>query len=70
MLRVGEILQKAQPYLNYFSEVKLKEIADELQIEESVILGILQHKGHVDYRKMNKYKKKVLPLIPKELVMG
>lgn len=70
MLRVDEILQKAQPYLNYFSEVKLKEIADELQIEESVILGVLQYKGHVDYRKLNKYKKKVLPLIPKELVMG
>lgn len=70
MLRVGEIFQKAQPYLNYFSEIKLKEIADELQIEESVILGVLQYKGHVDYRKLNKYKKKVLPLIPKELVMG
>ncbi|MBN2863025.1 MAG: HigA family addiction module antidote protein [Bacteroidales bacterium] len=70
MLRVGEILRKAQPYLNYFSEVKLKEIAEELQIEESVILGVLQHKGHVDYRKLNKYKEKVLPLIPKELVMG
>jgi HTH-type transcriptional regulator / antitoxin HigA len=70
MLRVGEILQKSQPYLNYFSEVKLKKITDELQIEESVILGVLQHKGHVDYRKLNKYKKKVLPLIPEELVMG
>lgn len=70
MLRVNEIIQKSQPYLNYFSEVKLKKIADELQIEESVILGVLQHKGHVDYRKLNKYKKKVLPLIPEELVMG
>ncbi|GAB6088501.1 HigA family addiction module antitoxin [Spirochaeta dissipatitropha] len=70
MLRVGEILQKSQPYLNYFSEVKLKKIAEELQIEESVILWVLHQKGHVDYRKVNKYKKKVLPLIPKELVMG
>lgn len=36
----------------------------------SKILKKLQHKGHVDYRKLNKYKKKVLRIIPEELVMG
>jgi len=70
MLRGGEILQKAQPYLNYFSEVKLKEISDELQIDESVILGILQHKVHVDYWKLNKYKKKYCRLSRKNWSWG
>lgn len=70
ILRVDEILTESQQYTNYLSEVKLNTIADKLRIEQSVILGVLQHKGLVDYRKLNKFKKKVVELFPEEIVFG
>jgi HTH-type transcriptional regulator / antitoxin HigA len=70
ILRVEEILTISQPYTKYFSEEKLKFIAKKLQIEQSVIVGVLQHKGLVDYRKLNRYKTKVVELFPKRLVLG
>lgn len=70
MLRVKEIVAEAKPYLNYFSEEKLISISEKLHIELSLILGVLQYKKLVDYRKLNKYKKKVVELFPKKIVFG
>jgi len=70
ILRVGAIVESARPYAKYFSEDKLISIAEKLQIERSVILGVLQYKNLVDYRKLNKYKKPVIEIIPKRLVFG
>ena len=70
ILRVEEIVREAQPYAKYFSEAKLNSIAETLQIEQSVILGVLQHKGLVDHRKLSKYKRKVVELFPEEIVFG
>ncbi len=70
MLRVKEIEVEASPYSNYLSETRLNIISKKLKIEKSVILGVLQHKGIVDYRKLNKYKRKVAKLFPKEIYFG
>ena len=70
ILRVEEIVTNSLPYTKYFSEIKLNLIAERLHVEQSVILGILQHKGLVEYRKLNKYKRKVIELIPGEIVFG
>jgi HTH-type transcriptional regulator/antitoxin HigA len=70
ILRVVEILSHAQSYVNYFSEEKLNSISDTLKIDQSVILGVLQHKGLVEYRKLNQYKTKVVNRFPEEIVLG
>ena len=70
ILRVEEIINEVQPYIKYFSEIKLNSIAEKLKIEQSVILGVLQHKKLIDYRKLNKYKRKVVELFQKDVVIG
>ncbi len=70
ILRVEEILAEAKQYTNYFSEKKLNSISAKLQIEPSVILGVLQHRGLVEYRKLNNFKKKVVELFPNEIIFG
>ncbi|QEN06264.1 helix-turn-helix domain-containing protein [Thiospirochaeta perfilievii] len=70
LLRVEEIITESLQYTKYFSEEKLNIISKKLKIEQSVILGILQHKGYVDYRKLNKYKKKVKDKFPSEINFG
>ncbi len=70
ILNVRKILELATPYRNYLSEVKLKEMAAQLSIEISLLLGILQFHGYVDYRKLNRYKKPVKELFPPSLIFG
>lgn len=70
ILRVTEIVTEATPYAKYLSEAKLNSIAEKLRIEQSVILGVLQHKGLVEYRKLHAYKRNVVELFPRELVFG
>lgn len=70
ILHVQEIVNLSTPHLKYFSEAKLQSIAGKLGIEESVILGVLQHKGLVEYRKLNKFKRTVTDLLPKKVIKG
>ena len=70
MLRVEEIIAEASRYKNYLSETRLNIISEKLKIKKSVILGVLQHKGIVEYRKLKKYKRKVVKLFPKEINFG
>ncbi|HDQ14143.1 MAG TPA: helix-turn-helix domain-containing protein [Sediminispirochaeta sp.] len=66
ILHVARILKLAEPYRSYLTEGKLKSIAAEIGIDLSLLLGILQYHGFVDYRKLNRYKKPVVDLLPKE----
>jgi HTH-type transcriptional regulator/antitoxin HigA len=68
ILRVTTILKCAEPHRRYLSEAKLIEIASEIGIEVSLLLGILQYHGYVDYRKLNKYKKPVTSQFPQDLL--
>jgi HTH-type transcriptional regulator/antitoxin HigA len=70
ILNVQRILELAAPYRNYLSEVKLKAMAAELNVEISLLLGVLQFHGYIDYRKLNKYKKPVKELIPQSCIAG
>ena len=70
MLHIREILKSVELNSKYVSELNLRKISGQLDIEISVILGILQHHGIVDYRKLNKFKTKVKPLFPSEVMMG
>ncbi len=70
MLKIREILKLAKPYSKYLSEANLRNISGQLKIEVSVILGVLQHHGIVDYRKLNKFKTKATPILPVEIMMG
>lgn len=70
LLRMDEIIQESMPFINYLSDTKLNSLANKLRIEPSLFLGVLQHKGLVEYRKLNKYKKSALEQIPPELVKG
>lgn len=70
ILRVDEIIHLSSPFLKYFSDQNLREISEELHMDPSLVLGILQYHGYVDYRKLNKYKRKVKGVFPREIMMG
>lgn len=67
---VDQILNKAEPYKNYFTESRLKEIAGSLNLDCSVVLGILQHNGTIDFRTLPGYRKTVLNLISDQFKCG
>jgi hypothetical protein len=70
ILRVNDIIRLSSPFIKYFSDQNLREISEELRMDSSLVLGILQYHGYVDYRKLNKYKRKVKGFFPREIVMG
>lgn len=70
ILKIEEVIKLSTPFLNYFSDHNLQSISRELKIEPSLVLGILQYRGYIDYRKLNKYKKKVSNLFPVEVMKG
>lgn len=70
ILKVNEIIKESLQYIRYFSEEKLNNLSIKLNIEQSVILGVLQYKGYVGYRRLNKYKTKVKYLFPTEVNFG
>lgn len=70
ILKVKDIIQYSEPFKNYFTDKNLRDISDKLRIEPSLILGILQYHKMVDYRKLNRYKKKVRDLFLDKVMMG
>ena len=64
ILHVKQILELAKPHSSYFTEGALKSIAAEIGIDLSLLLGILQYHGFVDYRRLTKYRKMVVELLP------
>ncbi|AHC14117.1 HigA family addiction module antitoxin [Salinispira pacifica] len=69
-LKADQIISSAKPYAGYLSASRLQTISDKLEIGKAVIVGILQHHGMVDYRKLNAYKKPVTDLIPSDFIVG
>ena len=63
LMKVDEITAKAEPYKNYFTEARLNEIAREVELHPSVVLGILKHHEIVDYRTLPQYRKTVSDMI-------
>ncbi len=70
ILKVNEIIGFSKPFENYFTDNNLRDISDKLRVEPSLILGVLQYHGLVDYRKLSRYKKKVKELFPENVMMG
>lgn len=70
LLGVKELLAKAEPYRQYLSEVRLLELAKDRNMHPSVVLGMLQYHGVVDYRTLPRYRKPVLNQIKLELIRG
>ncbi len=70
ILKVKEIIELSKPFINYFTDATLLNISNKLKIEVSVILGILQHNGYVEYKKLSRYKKKVKDLFPQNILVG
>ncbi|HOQ12914.1 MAG TPA: HigA family addiction module antitoxin [Spirochaetota bacterium] len=67
---VDEILKQASHYKKYFTEARLLEISNSLKIHPSVVLGIIQFNGLVDYRTLPRYRTAFWELINKEFIKG
>jgi len=65
-----KILQLSKNYSHYLTKERLKKISNLCGIDISIILGILQYNGIINYRVFNKYKKKVSEFIPINYVKG
>ena len=70
ILKVKDIIEYSKPFRNYFTDNNLRDISDKLKVEPSLILGILQYHGLVDYRKLSRYKRKVREMFPENVMMG
>lgn len=69
-LRVQDIIRLATPFAHYLSESRIDLVSRQLEIDPSIIVGVLQYHGLTDYRKLNSCKRKVLVEIPGEYVVG
>lgn len=69
-LRVDDVIGLCRPYVNYFSERNLRRVAAEVGMEPSLVLGILQYHGLIEYWKLNRVKRKVKGLFPERVVVG
>lgn len=70
LLKVEAVVSEAARFNNYFTEGRLRQLSKSVSIDCSVVLGILQHHGVVDYRTLSKYKKNVLEMIGGEYKCG
>ncbi len=70
ILKVKEIIAKAEKYKAYFTEARLNEIARELSLSPAVIIGILHHHKVVDWRTLSKVKKPILESLPVGYIKG
>lgn len=69
-LKVDEIVKEAMPHKKYFSEARLIQLSEKFKVHPSLVIGILQYSGIVDYRKLNRHKTKVMDRIPKKYIAG
>ena len=70
ILKVSQILEQSRPYATYFTEVRLNQIAHDLCLSASVVLGILHHHKVIGWRTLAKVKQPVLGSIPKDYIKG
>lgn len=70
IMKVDEVIAKATPYKNYFTETRLNKIALEVSISPFSVIGILHHYKVLDWRTLAKIKKPALQYIPVEYCKG
>lgn len=70
ILKVSEIIAKAELYKTYFTEARLNDIARDVSLSPSVVIGILHHHKVIDWRTLSKVKKPILQSIPAEYIKG
>jgi HTH-type transcriptional regulator / antitoxin HigA len=70
LLRAKILIDAAEPYKGYMSEIRLKQVSQFAGLNTSVALGILQYHGIVDYRTLNRFKQTVLEKIPGKYLKG
>lgn len=70
MLHKSKICEIGKRFGKYLSVDRLNQICREARVSLPVALGILQHEGIVEWRQFSKYKKTVMDLIPRSLLMG
>ncbi len=58
-LHVDKLLKVAEPYAQYLTEARLREIAGEVELGPELALGILQFNGVVEWRTLPKLKSKI-----------
>lgn len=69
-LKVNEIIAKAKPYKTYFTEARLNEIARDVSLSPSVVIGILHHHKVIEWRTLAKVRQSALRYIPVEYIKG
>jgi HTH-type transcriptional regulator/antitoxin HigA len=68
MLKVEEIVEyfKTRKYQEYISAPRVIYCQEELKLDSTIIAGVLQHYGKMSRKNLNRFKKTVSNLIPKE----
>ena len=64
LLRANEITAYFKHFGNYISEKRVVDCSKELNVSPAIVVGVLHHAGLLSRRNLNRYKKKVLDLIP------
>lgn len=68
ILKVEEIMEyfKSRKYQKYISAPRVSYCKEELKLDSTIIAGVLQHYGKMSRKNLNRFKKTVSNLIPKE----
>lgn len=59
-LRVDKLLKAAEPYAQYMTEARLREVAEAVGLGPELALGILQFNGVVEWRTLLNIRAKIL----------
>lgn len=69
-IKANEILEYFKDFGKYISERRVMECSRELRIGKSIIVGVLQHYNILSKRNLNRFKERVIPLIPERYIVG
>lgn len=70
MLRVEEIIARADPFKAYFTAARLSEVSRAVSLSPAVVIGILHHHGVIDWRTLAKVKEPVMGKMKREWIRG
>jgi HTH-type transcriptional regulator/antitoxin HigA len=70
ILKVEEIIAKADPFKTYFTESRLAEVSRAVSLSPAVVIGILHHYKLLDWRTLAKVKEPVMGMMKREWVRG
>jgi HTH-type transcriptional regulator/antitoxin HigA len=69
LLRANEITAYFKHFGNYISEKRVVDCSKELDISPAIVVGVLHHQELLSRRNLNRYKEKVLDLIPETFLV-